>query len=126
MAAHVDLLGAQYLASALRVRHPSHAVVTADPGPHITKQTLYTKYIDVVAPCLSNGVIDLNDYKCVHVALHTAAVTQTIADLGINHLLGTVPPDICDSEKSLNRRERTLLAQLRSEPLTTVSASCRI
>ena len=115
VAAHVDLLCAQFLASALRVGHPSHAVVTADPGPRITKPTLCTKYIDVVAPYLSNGVINPNDYKSILVALHTAAVTKSIANLGINHLLGTIPPEICDSEKSLCRRERTLLAQLRAD-----------
>ena len=63
VAAHIDLVGAQYLASALRVGHPSHSVVTSDPGPRRMKETLFTKYIDVVAPFLTNGVLDPRDYK---------------------------------------------------------------
>ena len=78
------------------------------------KETLYTKYADVVAPYLTNGVIDPNHYKTVLTSIHTAAVTQTIADLGTHHLINIVPPEICATEKTLKRRERTLLAQLRS------------
>ena len=78
------------------------------------KETLYTKYADVVAPYLTNGVIDPNHYKTVLTSIHTAAVTQSIADLGTNHLINIVPPEICVTEKFLKQRERTLLAQLRS------------
>ena len=114
VAAHIDLLGAQYLASALQVGPPSHSVVTSDPGPRRMKETLYTKYIDVVAPFLTNGVLDPRVYKSALSALHSAAVSMSIDDLGSNYLIGCIPPAICDSEKSLLRRERTLLAQLRS------------
>ena len=114
VADHIHLLGAQYLASALRADHPSHSVVTSDPGPRRMKHTLYTKYIDVVSPYLTNGIMDPRDYKSTLVALHTAAVSKSISDLGFNHLIGCIPPEICDSEKSLFRRERTILAQLRS------------
>ena len=55
-----------------------------------------------------------HQYKTILTSIHTAAVTQTIADLGTNHLINVVPPAICISEKSLKRRERTLLAQLRT------------
>ena len=49
-----------YLASAMRSSHPSHHIVTADPGPRMMKHTLGTKYGDVVRPFLEEGVMQRN------------------------------------------------------------------
>ena len=59
-------------------------------------------------------VIDPNHYKSVLTSIHTSVVSECIADLGTTHLINVVRPGICVTEKSLVRRERTLLAQLRS------------
>ena len=55
LAEHVELRGAQYLASAMRTSYPSHDIATADPGPRLMKHTLMTKYRDIVGPFLEGG-----------------------------------------------------------------------
>lgn len=55
-----------------------------------------------------------DEYRSAIKSLHTRAVTQSIDDLGANHLLDSIPPPIDDSELALTRSERTTLAQLRS------------
>jgi hypothetical protein len=52
---HLELLSAQYLASALHQTHPSHKVVTAPAGPRQMKETLHSKCIDLVQPHLTDG-----------------------------------------------------------------------
>ena len=114
VAAKLDLLCSQFLASGLRVSHPSHATVTAPSGPRSKKNTLGSKYGAVVEPLLSDGVMRQEDYRPALSALHTQAVTLSITNLGENHLITSPPPPICDSEASLTRKERCALAQLRS------------
>ena len=86
--AHAHMLGAQYLASALRPSHISHGPVTADPGPRLKKDTLSTKYADTVAPFLVNGIMQEHDYGNARKSIHTNAVRQTVNYLGPNPLLG--------------------------------------
>ena len=40
---HLELLSAQFLASAQQPDHPSHHVVNLDPGPRVQKETLSSK-----------------------------------------------------------------------------------
>ena len=78
------------------------------------KHTLSTKHIGDIQQFLTNGVIELDDYKPALDSLHTSAVRASIDKLGPNRLLGVVPPPIAASENSLSRLERSTLAQLRS------------
>ena len=108
------MLGAQSLAKAMRPSDPSHAVVNSDPGPRKMKHTLKSKYIDVVSPFLENGVLPEDKYKETLKEIHTAAVKQTIENLGENPILGAIPPATDRSESLLPRNQRRVLAQLRT------------
>ena len=110
----MNLLSSQHLVSALRPGHPSHDVVRADPGPRSMKQTLASRFGQAIEPYTTGGVVLREDYQLAIKSLHTSAVADSIADLGINHVLGAPPPPINDSELALNRLERCTLAQLRS------------
>ena len=114
VAAKLGLLCSQFLASTLRPGHPSREVVLTDPGPRRKKETLRSKFGEKVEPFLTDGTIAVDEYRSAIKTLHTKAVTQSIEDLGENHLLNSIPPPIDDSELALNRPERTTLAQLRS------------
>ena len=114
VAAHVDMLRAQFLASALRPSHPSHAIVNGPSGPPDMKKTLQSKHLARVEPYLRDGVIDPTTYKTVINKIHTECVKESIENLGNNRLLDAPPPKISSSEKSLSRPERSTLSQLRT------------
>ena len=57
---HMHMLGAQFLASALCPSDPFHSIFTADPGSRRMKETHLTRYRDVVAPFLNNGVMEVS------------------------------------------------------------------
>ena len=97
---HVHMLGAQFLASALRPDHPSHHLASADPGPRQMKYTLRSKYISSVEPLLVNGVMAAADYKEALKTIHTSAVSNCIDSLGSNPILNAIPPKV-DSAHTL-------------------------
>ena len=111
---HLDMLSALQLASFLRPSHPSHAIVTAPPGPRRQKETLQSKHIATVSPHLSNGSTDPSTYKATLKSIHTDSVAAAISNLDANPILGRKPPDISPSEIRLTRSQRTTLYQLRS------------
>ena len=111
---HLEMLSAQQLVSFLRPSHPSHAVVTAPPGPRRQKETLRSKHIAAVSPHLSNGTTDPSTYRATLKTVHTNSVASTISNLANNSLLDQKPPEISPSEIRLTRHQRTTLAQLRS------------
>ena len=112
--AKLDLLCSQFLASAHRLGHPSREAVTMDAGPRSMKHTLQSRFGAKVAPFLVDGVMGRGEYPAALKSLHTDAVANSIPALGANHVIGTPPPPIDDSERALFRHERTTLAQLRS------------
>ena len=69
---------------------------------------------NVVHPFLSDGTVPSADVKKVSDKINTNAVLQSIDDLGDNPVLGARPLPIDKSERSLPRRQRCVLAQLRS------------
>ena len=111
---HAHMLGAQFLAAASCPSHPSHHLASVPPGPRRMKETLSSKYGPVVRPFLSDGVIPAADVKKVSDKIHTNAVLKSIDDLGHNPVLGIRSPPIDNSECLLPRRQRCVLAQLRS------------
>ena len=112
---HLKMLSAQYLASCLRESHPSHSVVTAPSGPRNMKPTLQSSHLATVAPFLrADGTLDPAEYNNTLKAIHTKSVKDVINRLGSQSVLGRIPPAISQSERTLNRQERTTLAQLRA------------
>ena len=110
----LDLLCRQFLVSSSRLQHPSFDVVSSASGPRDKKATLSSKYGPAVASLLTDGVLPQEEYGLALSTLHTEAVTESIQNLGDNHLLSAPPPPIDDSEIALERTERCILAQLRT------------
>ena len=111
---HLGLLCSQYLASALRPSHPSHAIVTRNSGPRTIKTSLQSKFLPSIAHHLTNGITSPDDYDNIITSLHTEAVQSAIQSFPPHRFLHQVPPPINPEELTLPRPFRTTLAQLRS------------
>jgi hypothetical protein len=122
----LDMLCTQFLASAMRRDHPSHATVMLPPGPRTRKnkdgevrplkETLFSRYGHELTPYLNDdGIIAEVSYNRTREAIHTKAVERAIRAQGPNRLLGHRPPIVADSERSLPRAFQTTLNQLRSD-----------
>jgi hypothetical protein len=117
----LDMLCLQFLASAIRLSHPSHHVLQLPPGARRNKhgrpmkKTLAFKYMHELEPYLNeNGVIPEISNKKIIDSIHTEAVQKAIAEQGPNPLLGRIPPPVSVSERSLPCEVRITLSQLRS------------
>ena len=113
---HLNLLCAQYLASALRPDHINHASASAPSGPRRldSKHRLSEIFMPLVEPYLTGGVVDPTTYPNVIKSLHTQCVQSSINTQPPNPILGDLPPVINREETSLPRTARTTLSQLRS------------
>ena len=111
---HNHMLSKQFLLSTLRPTHVNHADINMVP-PRLMKETLTSKFATVLRPYLQGDVIadDLN-YKEGLKSIHTDSVRDVIERQEPNKVLRTPAPTISPSEKTLPRRTRVLLAQLRS------------
>jgi hypothetical protein len=94
--------------------HPSHAVITAPPGPQWIKETLHSKCINLVEPYLTDGVMLEINYRKAISSLHTAAVAKSVCEAGPNPVLGLYPPSVNPEEETLTRAHRCTLRQLHS------------
>ena len=111
----LKLLCSQFLASAMRVEHPSHPIVISHPGPRQMKHTLSSTHLHTVAPYLNtDGNTSPDTYTATLKFIHSDIVQDTITTLATSNVLGIIPPDICTSECTLPRVYRTTLSQLRS------------
>ena len=114
---HLSMLCAQFLVSALRPGHPSHPLVTQDPGPRAEtrKPLLQTSFLGRVSHLLSpEGTLEPSTYSSALRSIHTSSIRQYITSSPPNRILNTQPPAISPSESSLPREYRTTLSQLRS------------
>ena len=111
---HLELLSAQYLASAQHPEHPAHHIVNLPPGPRRSKETLKTKVGHLVEPHLVNGIIPPGAHKPTIDKIHTKIVLDVKNRTSNNRILGSPAPKIDNSEKTLSRPTRSVLAQLRS------------
>jgi hypothetical protein len=96
---HLDMLCAQFLASAMSTAHPSLDLVLLPLGPRRNKhgsplkETLQSKYGHVVEPYLNeNGVMAGVSYKRTRDSIHTAAVQSAIRNQSPNPLIGRIAP----------------------------------
>ena len=107
---HSELRSAQYLARCLEPGNVCHPITTRATSERQMKETLYTRHRNTVEKMMVN-----NNRKATLQALHTAAVVKAIQCHERNGVLDGRPPSITNSEKELTRKERSTLAQLRSE-----------
>ena len=111
---HLGLLCSQYLASALRPSHPSHAIVTRASGPRTIKTTLQNRFLPSIAQYLNNNITPPDSYQQIINNIHTDAVQQAIRQFPPHRFLLNSPPPINPEELDLPRPYRTTLSQLRS------------
>jgi hypothetical protein len=110
---HAELLTTQYLLACHRPVHPCHHHIV-DPEPPRNMKKSNWSYRRDIAHITDNGSITDLQYRAGLRTLHTDAVTSSIASYAPNRVLGTRAPPVARSERSLPRRARTTLAQLRS------------
>ena len=112
---HLSLLCAQFLAGALRPAHPSHALVTQDPGPRNRIPLLQSAFRPAVASFLEDdGTADPSNHRATISGIHTAAVRAHLTSRAPNRVLQRQAPTISSTELALPRHHRTTLSQLRS------------
>ena len=112
---HLGVLCAQFLAGALRPAHPSHALVTQDPGPRSRIPLLQTTFWSAVTGYLGDGgVADPDMHRFTISGIHTAAVAAHLANRDRSKVLLRQAPSISLAESALPRYYRTTLSQLRS------------
>ena len=109
---HSELLTKQFLARCHLPDHPGNKHLDQPNPPRTMKATLLTHEQDVKAQF--NQPPSITEYKKVIKNLHTSAVQKVIATQADNKVLNRRPPPIKSTEKSLSRRARSYLAQLRS------------
>ena len=106
---HSELLSAQYLAICLEPENVCHAITTRETPKRRMKETLFTRHRNTVEPMML-----ADNRKATLQAIHTDAVNKAVKDQKKNIVSDDLPHPISDSEKYLNRKECTILAQLRS------------
>ena len=111
---HLNMLSAQFLASALRVDHPAHEPVSRPAQRRDKKKSLQSRFLNHVAPHLINGSLPRGAFPATKSAIHTDFVSQSIASHGNHPLLNVPAPAIHSSESRLPRSHRSTLSQLRS------------
>ena len=110
---HSDLLCIQYLAQCQESSHPCHTACTQTNRPRPMKETLQSKYQDKLTSITRHLPPETSTKQKLR-CIHTSIVNETLGQLPPNRLLNTLPPPISHLERTLPRRPRTLLAQLRS------------
>ena len=111
---HCEMLSKQFLLATQKPDHPNQRSLNLLTPPRIMKHTLDTKHSNSIKSILPNGIADEDTYKRKLKEIHTATVSTSINNQNANKVLNSAPPPIDPSEKSLPRRTRTLLSQLRS------------
>ncbi len=108
---HVDLLSTQYLVAAQDPAHPCNNTIDRYAGPTIKRHTLASRYRPPIRRLQPKP--DPSEIKPLMQQIHTKAVNTAIAGYKPNPILGHAPPPIDESEMTLPRTTRAMLAQLR-------------
>ena len=111
---HSDMLSAQYLASCYQPNHPCHDLTLPLRQPRPMKHTITSRFLAKVSQLIAPGQDGTPDHRKARNRLHTSFVQDTVQGYRPNKVLNSKPPAISDKEKSLPRRVRCTLSQLRS------------
>jgi hypothetical protein len=121
VADHLTMLCSQFLARCMSPSHPSHETVMLPPGPrkkangHPLKETLSSKFSDVIASYLQDGVIPASTFNRTKKAIHTSSVRKYLDSAPPKKILETSPLEINAEEQTLPRVYRSILSQLQSD-----------
>ena len=110
---HCNMLSKQFLLATQKPNHPNHCALDENV-PRLMKNSLTTKFGPYIQTMTNNQPIETQTYKILLKNIHTEAVTDTINNQSPNPVLDLPAPDINEEEKTLPRRTRTTLSQLRS------------
>ena len=108
--AHCEMISKQFLLATQKTNHPNRVRLDEPPPPRQMKNTLVSKFGNEVRD-ISYFDLPEDVYKKKLKFIHTKSVKEIIKP---SKVLNTIPPTINDSEKTLPRKTRTTLAQLRS------------
>ena len=111
---HCEMLSKQYLLSTQKTNHPCYVDLTGQRPARVMKETLKTKFGDEIKRMIPADGLDDQSYKTKLKNIHTRDVSTAIRNLKDNPVLNTPAPEIHKSEKTLPRKTRSTLAQLRS------------
>ena len=111
---HLEMLSAQYLASASRPNHTANEPVRRPAGRRDKKNTLQSRFTDDVDPHLVDGQLPFGAFPIAKKAIHSKYASGAINAQGNHPLLNQPTPAVNITEKSLPRHYRTTLSQLRS------------
>ena len=110
---HNEMLSKQFLLSTQKPSHPNNKEISIQKPPRIMSDTLQTKYGREIKEMLPENGIDETNHKRFLKQIHTKEVRKC-TESQKNKILNQVPPKIHSEEKSLPRKTRCTLAQLRS------------
>ena len=107
---HSDMIGTQFFSKLTDPSHPANYLTLPPPSIRDMKTTPSQKYLP-----LTRKLNPQSDPPSIapH-TIHTNAVHNYLNTLPPNKLLKVIPPDKLDSETRLPRKDRVILAQLRS------------
>jgi len=111
---HCEMLNQQFLLASQLTDHPTTIDLDILAPQRQLKRTLVSEYADKVRDYVPEEGLSLESYKSAIKSIHTSCVQEAIAAQGINHVLGTIPPEVHKSEITLPRSTRATLTQLRS------------
>ena len=94
----LTMLCSQFLLGALRSDHPSNAVVSANPGPRRIRQTLQSKFLQMVQPYLQDGVTPEDSNRQSLTEIHRGAIADVIASAVPNRVLAQPPSPVSAEE----------------------------
>ena len=111
---HCEMLSQQFLLATTKPDHPNHSDIHAPPPPRLMRETLQTKFSQDIKHLIPESGSDSLSYKNGLKTLHTTNVQATILKQQNNPVLQHPAPKIDKSERTLPRKTRVTLAQLRS------------
>lgn len=109
---HSHMLAKQFLLACHRGDHPNHHLTEIDPPPRHVRKDLRCFETDIQQYDIQQ--LDSVSYRATLNNIHRDTVETTTTSYRANVILGGRPPPIAEEERSLPRKTRVVLAQLRS------------
>jgi len=108
------MLSEQFLLATQKQEHPNNINIQDPPPPRTMKKTLKECFSSEIQELIPDIVLNTEDYKKGLKHIHTKYVSETIDQLQHNKVLNRRPPEVNKQERSLSRKTRCILSQLRS------------
>lgn len=112
--AHSEMLTKQHLLAMHQADHPNHHLLQEPRYNRGYKKTIRSYLPGVQKYTEGRPQISEAEYKVKYKKIHSDEVEHTVNNYPVNKVLEIKPPPINQEEKSLPRRTRSTLAQLRS------------